>query len=124
MMLLLALRQLFTAGFFEDRGIPEPNEWLRCLAVSWSFRLAVLPVLQQLHWRMRHAFPHIPLRRVPQQWTGRVRRTTAMAALTMTANYLDPRSLQEFSAAATGTRQALRMALATQGLARCLTRGR
>ena len=107
-----------------DRGIPQANEWLRLLMVSWSFRLATLSVLNRVRESFQHRFPHVPVRRPPQQWVERVAWPPAAASLVMASDYLDARSLQAFVWATATTYQGLRMALGSQGIVRCLTRGR
>ena len=123
MTLLLALRTLYTESYFTDRGTPQARPWTQCLATLWSFRLALLPVLRQVRDDLQHRSPHIPARRIPQQWVEHVRWTTAAASLAMASDYLDAASLQAFSWAAPTVQQALHMALSSRGFIRSLARG-
>ena len=66
-----AFAQVFLAGFFTDRAIPERAPWLRTLVVGWAVRNAVYTALWTAAANWDWAFPRCMRRLAPQTWIKR-----------------------------------------------------
>ena len=63
-----AFRQVFLAGYFTDRSVPERAAWLHALVVGWAIRDAVYTALWTACANWDWAFSHCMRRLAPQTW--------------------------------------------------------
>ena len=84
-----AFRQVFLAGYFTDRPVPEHATWLRALVVGWAVREAVYTALWTACTNWDHAFPHCMYRLVPQTWIKQFPVQVGAFALCMASELLD-----------------------------------
>ena len=83
-----AFRQVFLAGYFTDRSVPERAVWRHALVVGWAIRDAVYTALWTAAANWDWAFPHVLRWLVPETWAKRASLQEGAFALRLASGLL------------------------------------
>ena len=84
-----AFRQVFLAGYFTDRSVPERATWRHALVVGWAIRDAVYTALWTACASWDWAFSHCMRWLVPQTWIQKFPVQVGAFALYLASGLLD-----------------------------------